>query len=80
MSASTKNGWTRWLKAQNDGLHRRPLRQNSHLQLPPSRVTDHRIGMTIYNLQFFMDGHIGEMIEQLQVAENAEKLKAGYSY
>lgn len=44
---------------------------------PQSRVTDHRIGMSLYNLPAFMNGDIGEMIEALQVAENAEKLKEG---
>ncbi|MDR1984264.1 MAG: peptide chain release factor 1 [Prevotellaceae bacterium] len=42
---------------------------------PQSRVTDHRINYTIYNLPAFMDGDISEIIEQLQIAENAERLK-----
>jgi peptide chain release factor 1 len=41
---------------------------------PQSRVTDHRIGVTIYSLPSFMDGNIGDFIEALQMAENAEKL------
>jgi len=44
---------------------------------PQSRVTDHRIGMTVYNLPAVMDGDIGEFIEQLRIAENAERLKEG---
>ncbi len=44
---------------------------------PQSRITDHRIGLTMYNLQTFIDGDIGEMIDALQVAENAERLKEG---
>ena len=44
---------------------------------PQSRITDHRIGLTMYNLQSFIDGDIGEMIDALQVAENAERLKEG---
>ncbi len=44
---------------------------------PQSRVTDHRIGMTLYNLPEVMNGDIQEMIDQLQFAENAEKMKAG---
>ena len=40
-----------------------------------SRVTDHRIGMSIHNLPSFMDGDIQDMINALQVAENAERLK-----
>ena len=43
---------------------------------PQSRVTDHRINYTMYNLPVFMDGEIQEVIDQLQVAENAERLKA----
>jgi len=41
-----------------------------------SRVTDHRIGYTMYNLPVFMDGDIQEVIDQLIIAENAERLKA----
>lgn len=44
---------------------------------PQGRVTDHRIGMTLYNLDAFMDGEIQELIDALQFAENAEKLKQG---
>ena len=43
---------------------------------PQSRVTDHRINYTMYNLPAFMDGDIQEVLDQLQVAENAERLKA----
>ena len=43
---------------------------------PQSRVTDHRIGYTMYNLAAFMDGDIEDLIDALQLAENAEKLKA----
>ena len=46
---------------------------------PQSRVTDHRIGYTIYNLPAFMDGDIGDLVDGLRVAENAEKLKEGTS-
>ncbi len=42
---------------------------------PQSRVTDHRINLTMYNLPVFMDGSIQEMIDALQLAENAERLK-----
>jgi peptide chain release factor 1 len=42
---------------------------------PQSRVTDHRINYTMYNLPVFMDGDIQEVIDQLQVAENSERLK-----
>lgn len=42
---------------------------------PQGRVTDHRIGLTLYNLQSIIDGNIQELIDQLQLAENAERLK-----
>ena len=42
---------------------------------PQGRITDHRINYTIYNLSAFMDGDIQGCIDQLIVAENAEKLK-----
>ncbi|WP_234736451.1 peptide chain release factor 1 [Tellurirhabdus bombi] len=42
---------------------------------PQSRVTDHRIGLTVYNLPTVMDGDIDEFIEQLRIAENAERMK-----
>lgn len=41
---------------------------------PQGRVTDHRIGLTVYNLNEVMNGEIQEFIESLQFAENAEKL------
>ncbi|MCR4828224.1 MAG: peptide chain release factor 1 [Bacteroidales bacterium] len=43
---------------------------------PQSRVTDHRIGWSMHNLPAFMDGDIEDCIDALQLAENAEKLKA----
>ena len=43
---------------------------------PQGRITDHRIGYTIYNLQAFVDGDIQDCIDHLIIAENAEKLKA----
>lgn len=44
---------------------------------PQNRITDHRINLTLYNLTDFVAGDIQEMIDALQVAENAEKLKEG---
>jgi peptide chain release factor 1 len=44
---------------------------------PQGRVTDHRIGLTLYNLDAVMNGEIDEIIEALRVAENTEKLAAG---
>ena len=43
---------------------------------PQGRVTDHRINLTLYNLAAVMDGDIQEIIDKLQVAENAERLRA----
>jgi peptide chain release factor 1 len=42
---------------------------------PQNRVTDHRIGLTLYNLDRLMDGDLGGMIEALQKADLAERLK-----
>ncbi|MCW5906492.1 MAG: peptide chain release factor 1 [Chitinophagales bacterium] len=44
---------------------------------PQGRITDHRINMSMYNLDAFMNGEIGEMIDALAVAEQTEKLKEG---
>lgn len=42
---------------------------------PQGRITDHRIGLTIYSLDRFLNGEIGAMIDALATAETAEKLK-----
>jgi peptide chain release factor 1 len=44
---------------------------------PQGRVTEHRIGLTIYNLPEVMNGSIQDVIDALQLAENAEKMKEG---
>ena len=41
---------------------------------PQNRVTDHRIGMTMYNLEGFLDGDLDEMIDGLIIADKASKL------
>jgi peptide chain release factor 1 len=41
---------------------------------PQGRVTDHRINLTVYNLDAVVGGELDEFIEQLQLAENAEKM------
>jgi peptide chain release factor 1 len=46
---------------------------------PQSRVTDHRINLTLYNLAVIMDGDVRPLIEALQLAENAERLKEAVS-
>ncbi len=43
---------------------------------PQNRITDHRIGLTLYNLAGIIDGDLDEMIEKLRVADRAEKLQA----
>jgi len=42
---------------------------------PQGRVTDHRINLTLYNLQAILNGDLDEIISQLQMAENSERLK-----
>ena len=43
---------------------------------PQGRVTDHRIGLTLYKLDAFLDGDIDEMLNTLITADQAEKMKA----
>ena len=43
---------------------------------PQNRVTDHRIGLTLYNLAEIIDGRLDELVEALKIADKAEKLKA----
>jgi len=42
---------------------------------PQNRVTDHRIGLTLYNLAEVIDGRLDELLEQLQLADRAERLR-----
>ncbi len=44
---------------------------------PQNRITDHRINETLYDLTNFVNGDIQEMIDKLQFAENAERMKEG---
>lgn len=43
---------------------------------PQNRVTDHRIGLTLYNLSEIIEGELNELIEKLKLADRAEKLQA----
>ncbi len=43
---------------------------------PQNRVTDHRIGLTLYSLSQIMDGELFELIEKMKIADRTEKLKA----
>jgi peptide chain release factor 1 len=42
---------------------------------PQNRITDHRIGLTLYNLDRVIEGDLGEMIGALQTADLQERLK-----
>ena len=42
---------------------------------PQSRVTDHRVGLTLFKIDAIMDGDIDEIIDALATADQAEKLK-----
>lgn len=71
-------------KLEEDAKHRKTMVSSGDrsakirtYNYPQGRVTEHRIGLTKYNLQSTMDGDIQDFIDQLQIAENAEKLKAG---
>ena len=44
---------------------------------PQGRVTDHRIGLTLYKIDAVMDGDLDELVDALVTADQAEKLKAG---
>ena len=46
---------------------------------PQNRVTDHRIGLTLYNLSEIIEGNLDNLIEQLKLADRAEKLQANNS-
>ena len=43
---------------------------------PQNRITDHRIGLTLYNLSNIVEGELTELIEQIKLADRAEKLQA----
>lgn len=43
---------------------------------PQSRITDHRIGLTVYNLPDVINGDLQAILDQLQIAENTERMKA----
>jgi peptide chain release factor 1 len=43
---------------------------------PQNRVTDHRIGLTLYNLSEVIDGKLDELVEQLKIADRAERLQS----
>ena len=71
-------------KLEEDAKHRKTMVSSGDrsakirtYNYPQGRVTEHRIGLTKYNLQNVIGGEIQEFIDELQLAENAEKLKVG---
>ncbi len=71
-------------KLEEDSKHRKTMVSSGDrsakirtYNYPQGRVTEHRIGLTKYNLSATMAGDIQEFIDELQMAENAEKLKMG---
>ena len=69
------------LQSQTDGLRRSQVgsgMRNERIRtynFPQGRVTDHRIGLTLYKIDAIMDGGIDEIIDALATADQAEKLK-----
>jgi len=73
-------------KLEEDAKHRKTMVSSGDrsakirtYNYPQGRVTEHRIGLTKYNLTATIGGDIQEFIDELQLAENAEKLKMGNS-
>jgi len=71
-------------KLEEDAKHRKTMVSSGDrsekirtYNYPQGRITEHRIGLTKYNLQATMGGDIQEFIDELQLAENAEKLREG---
>ena len=71
-------------KLEDDAKHRKTMVSSGDrsakirtYNYPQGRVTEHRIGVTKYNLQNVIGGDIQEFIDELQLAENTEKLKTG---
>ena len=69
------------IQSENDGLRRSQVgtgMRNERIRtynFPQGRVTDHRVGVTIYKIDSFMDGDIDEIVSALATADQAEKLK-----
>ena len=69
------------IQSENDGLRRSQVgtgMRNERIRtynFPQGRVTDHRIGLTLYKIDAIMDGGIDEIIDALATADQAEKLK-----
>ena len=69
------------IQSENDGLRRSQVgtgMRNERIRtynFPQGRVTDHRIGLTLYKIDAVMDGALDELIDALATADQAEKLK-----
>ena len=69
------------IQSENDGMRRSQVgtgMRNERIRtynFPQGRVTDHRVGLTLYKIDAIMDGDIDEIIDALATAEQAEKLK-----
>ena len=69
------------VQSENDGLRRSQVgtgMRNERIRtynFPQGRVTDHRIGLTLYKIDAVMDGNIDELIDALATADQAERLK-----
>ena len=69
------------VQSENDGMRRSQVgtgMRNERIRtynFPQGRVTDHRIGLTLYRIDSIMDGDIDEIINALATADQAEKLK-----
>ena len=69
------------IQSENDGLRRSQVgtgMRNERIRtynFPQGRVTDHRVGLTLYKIEAIMDGAIDEIIDALATADQAEKLK-----
>ena len=69
------------LQSENDGMRRSQVgsgMRNERIRtynFPQGRVTDHRVGLTLYRIDSIMDGDIDEIVNALATADQAEKLK-----
>ena len=69
------------IQSENDGMRRSQVgtgMRNERIRtynFPQGRVTDHRIGLTLYKIDAIMDGSLEELIDALAAADQAEKLK-----
>ena len=73
------------IESEHSGLRRSQVgsgMRNERIRtynFPQGRVTDHRVGLTLYKIDAVMDGHIDEIIDALATADQAEKLKNAQS-